>query len=336
MKTGFEGPILCSSIKSCIQKICAVSLVREALQVSLPLFWTRPSTKNFYKITQSSSFSATSPEHTKYNLLGQHVVNRPYSRRNINGQRYSNLPSSTTRVCTEFKETSVDTYTENRVLRGDSRFINHDPVSTREETLEISEAVSGTSSGNASADFRINKRIRLIVFNYSTSTSSTNKFQVPTTTTNTSIKIKGVILQKSDSKQKLQGRTAVVDKKFKSLQWSLLDSVSQPRADTDRCIQKGMGCSMSREINRVEMVKGGTFVTHKCIRTESSKISAFHLQQTKYLKAVHFQKDDPTELLYLMKIGETENQMLLKLSKEIWQYLLKHQTTLLQNTFQVL
>ena len=40
------------SIKSCIQKNCSVSLVRETLRASLPLFWTRPTTKNFYKITQ--------------------------------------------------------------------------------------------------------------------------------------------------------------------------------------------------------------------------------------------------------------------------------------------
>ena len=108
---------------------------------------------------------------------------------------------------------------ENRVLRGDSRFINHDPVSTREESLKSSEAVS--------VDFRINKTNRVIVFNYSNSTSSTNKFQVPTTTTNTSIRNTSVILQKSDSKQKLQGITAVLDTKFENLQCLLLDSVSQ-------------------------------------------------------------------------------------------------------------
>ena len=51
--------------------------------------------------------------------------------------RDSNLLSSITRFCTEFKEISVDTYTENRVLTGDSRFINHDPVSTREESLKV-------------------------------------------------------------------------------------------------------------------------------------------------------------------------------------------------------
>ena len=73
-------------------------------------------------------------------LLGQHVLDRPYNRRNVNGQRHIIILSSTTRVCPEFKETSVDTYTENRVIMRGSRFINNDPVSTREELL------SGTSS----------------------------------------------------------------------------------------------------------------------------------------------------------------------------------------------
>ena len=82
VQTGLEGCILFISVKSCIQKICVVSLVKlyealEALRGSLPLFSTRPSTKNFYKITQNSTFSAASPEHTNYNLLGRHVVHRP-------------------------------------------------------------------------------------------------------------------------------------------------------------------------------------------------------------------------------------------------------------------
>ena len=78
MKTGFEECILFSYIKSCIQEVCPVSLVKATLQASLTLFWTRSSTKNFYKITQNSSFSITSPEHTNYNLLGRHVVHSPY------------------------------------------------------------------------------------------------------------------------------------------------------------------------------------------------------------------------------------------------------------------
>ena len=195
MQTGFEGCICFSYIKPCIQKICLVSLVRNTFKVSLPLFWTRPRTKTFYKINQNSSFIVASPEHINYNLLGWHIVNRPYNRKNVNGQRHSNLPSSTTRVCTEFKEISFDIYTDNRFLRVDSRFINH------EESLKSSEAVSKIFSENTSVDFRISKANKLIVFNYSSSTSSTNKFQVPSTTTITSIKNIWVILQKSNSKQ---------------------------------------------------------------------------------------------------------------------------------------
>ena len=87
---------------------------------------------------------------------------------------------------------------------GDSRFINHDLVSTTVESFKSSEAVVGTSSENTSVSLRINKTNRLIVFNYSSSTSSTDKSKVPTATTNISIKNTGLILQKSDSKQELQ------------------------------------------------------------------------------------------------------------------------------------
>ena len=76
-----------------------------------------------------------------------------------------------------------------------------------------------------SLDLKINKTNRLIVFNYSSSTYSTNKFQAPITTAKTGIKNTGVALQKSDSKQKLQGKTAVADKKYENLQCRFLDLV---------------------------------------------------------------------------------------------------------------
>ena len=146
MQTGIDGRIFFNFTKYCIQKVCSISLVREILRVSWPLFWTCSSSKNFYEITQNSNFNVASPEHFDYNLLGRHAVDKPYNRRNVNGQGHSNLPSSTTRVCTELKEISLDTYTENRFLRGDSRFINHDLVFTTEESVRSSEAVSRASS----------------------------------------------------------------------------------------------------------------------------------------------------------------------------------------------
>ena len=61
-----------------------------------------------------------------------------------------------------------------------------------------------------------------------------------------------------------------------------LDSVSQSSADTNKCIQKGMGYQQGA------MVKGGTVVTYKCIGTESNKIRTFDLQKIKISETSSF------------------------------------------------
>ena len=130
----------------------------------------------------------------------------------------------------------------------------------------------------------------------------------------------GVILQKSDSEQKLQGRTALVDKKFENLQWSLLDLVSQSSADTGRCIQKGMRCSMSRDIIRGrQWSKEKQLLQINVLELKVVKLALLTINKEKSLKAVHFEIDNTTALLCLVKMGGggIGNQMLLKLSKEI-------------------
>ena len=114
----------------------------------------------------------------------------------------------------------------------------------------------------------------------------------------------GVILQKSDSEQKLQGRTALVDKKFENLQWSLLDLVSQSSADTGRCIQKGMGCSMSRDIIRGrQWSKEKQLLQINVLELKVVKLALLTINKEKSLKAVHFEIDNTTALLCLVKMG---------------------------------
>ena len=111
-------------------------------------------------------------------------------------------------------------------------------------------------------------------------------------------------MQKSDSKQKLQGRTALVDKKFENLQWSLLDLVSQSSADTGRCIQKGMGCSMSRDIIRGRRwSKEKQLLQINVLELKVVKLALLAINKEKSLKAVHFEIDNTTALLCLVKMG---------------------------------
>ena len=146
LKAGFEECTLFSSIKSCIQEVCPVCLVKTILQTSLALFWTRSSTKNFLKITQNSGFSVTSPKETNYNLLGRHVADRPYIEERLMVKDIVIFPLQKLGFALNLNKSVNREHRENRVLTGDSRFINHDPVSTREGSLKGLEAVPRTSS----------------------------------------------------------------------------------------------------------------------------------------------------------------------------------------------
>ena len=107
-----------------------------------------------------------------------------------------------------------------------------------------------------------------------------------------------------------------------------LDSVSQSSADTNRCTQKGMGCSMLGDINRGQWAKEEPLLHINVLELKSVKLAPLTFNKQKSLKAIHLETDNTTALLYLVKMWGTGNQMLLKLSKEIGQYLLKHEITI--------
>ena len=214
MRNGCKGCICFSSIKSCTYKRCAVSLVRETLQVSLSMFWTRLSTNNFYKITQSSSFRFASSEQTNYNLLGGHVIIGHTIEETLMARKTVMLLLQKLEFVLNLKKYVLTLTKRTELLRVtlDSLFMTLSlPISTylyqvskvRKQCLELLQV----------STLELAKTNRLIAFNYSSSTSSTNKFQVSTTTTNTSIKItwsycKNAILKKT-RKEEVQWRIKI-------------------------------------------------------------------------------------------------------------------------------
>ena len=92
----------------------------------------------------------------------------------------------------------------------------------------------------------------------------------------------------------------------------------QSNADTDRYIQKWMGCSMSMDINRGKWSREKQLLHINVLELKAVKLALLTFNKQNSLKAVHFQIDNTTALLYFLKMGGvTGNQMLLKLSKEI-------------------
>ena len=106
MQTGFEACILFSSIKSGIHKICAVSLLGKLYEFLCLCFGLGPAPKIFTKLLKIPVSVLRCLNILIIIYLDDMLL---IGHTNVNSQRYSNLSSSTARVCTEFKEISVDT-----------------------------------------------------------------------------------------------------------------------------------------------------------------------------------------------------------------------------------
>ena len=108
-----------------VQEIPQVQMGGNTLRVSLPLLWTRPSTSDIYKINESPYFSTAAPKHSLNNIPGRHVDNGQVSTGIDLSSRQCDLPPAESGICTEFKEVSSGTISEN-IIFGNGYRLNKD------------------------------------------------------------------------------------------------------------------------------------------------------------------------------------------------------------------
>ena len=70
-----QGGIFFSSPKQKFSKVCQISMVRQPIPISLPMFWTRASSKNFYKIIKSSNDPLETGQHLNHYLPRRYLAN---------------------------------------------------------------------------------------------------------------------------------------------------------------------------------------------------------------------------------------------------------------------
>ena len=218
VQTGFEGYMLFSSIRFCIQKICSVSLVRETLRVSLPLFGIGPAPRIFTKLLKIlvsvlRRLNILIIIYLDDMLLIGYTIEETLMARDTVIFLLQQLG-----FVLNLKK-SVLTPTQRIESLGvtvDSLIMTMSLVEKKVPRVQkqCQELIQKTQV----SILELTKLICLLSSTIQAVLPGTNKFPVATTTTNTIIKNTGIILQKSDSKQKLQGRTAVVDTKFENLQ----------------------------------------------------------------------------------------------------------------------
>ena len=99
-----------------VQEIPQVQMGGKPVRVSLSLLRTRPSTSEIYKINEGPYCSAAAPKHLPKNIPGRHADNGQISTGIDLSSRHCDLPSAESWICTEFKEVSSRTISENRKM----------------------------------------------------------------------------------------------------------------------------------------------------------------------------------------------------------------------------
>ena len=186
-----EGCILFNTFKSFVYNICPISLLRQAIRVPLPLFWSWTSTETFYQVNEDSSGSITPNKFSNYCVPRRHVTDWPNITGSPNVQRHYNPHISTACLCFQSKEIILNSHTENRVSRGASRFNLYDFVFTERESVESSRTMPRDYSENPSINFKVIKTGRSFVFHNLGSIASANKFLISATATDKSIEVTG-------------------------------------------------------------------------------------------------------------------------------------------------
>ena len=280
VQTGHEGCILYSATSSSIEKICQISLVREPLRVPLPLFRLRSSTANIYETVKSSNFSAEANKYSSYHIPRRYVVVGSNNGGNFNVQRYNNLPSATSRVYPQYGEIPFESCSRNRIPWCVSRFGKNDTFITSTKNTEDSGSVSRFAHKRLCDSLGTDKIDRSFNFDDASCTTSTIKCSLSSTTANNLSKTVWVIPRSSILEQGVKRRTAVVDSKFKTMQWPVNNTNTELCYNKNRCLQEGLGSILSRDPNKGGVDIRGTKNAYKHSGVESGEASFTVISQT--------------------------------------------------------
>ena len=174
--------------KSKVQEIPQVQMGGNTVRVSLPLLWTRPSTSDIYKINESPYFSTAAPKHSPNNIPGRHVDNGQVSTGIDLSLRHCDLPPAESGICTEFKEVSSGTISENRIFGNGYRLNEDGNLIASREACKTNVTMQTSSREQRDYHHGLNKVNRETRINCPSNTACTTSSSVLATFANPGIK----------------------------------------------------------------------------------------------------------------------------------------------------
>ena len=138
-----DGRILCNLPVSEIHKVCQIPVERPSIRVFLPLLRDFSSCSGFHKAIKSLYLSLEKAHSKNSNLPRRHATNGVFIRGLVDGNRYTDIHTSTHRVSNQYQKVLPRANADFRISRGDSRFWGNDLEPSQGKTPQSTESLRG-------------------------------------------------------------------------------------------------------------------------------------------------------------------------------------------------
>ena len=236
-----KGCMLLCSFTEKIEEIHSVPLVRKLIRIFVPMFWLGSYPTNFHKIIENSNCNFASHKYKNDYLLERHASNGSLYRKGKHVPRHSNLLVTTSGFCNQLEKVCFDTSAGDGIFVAKNQLTQPRNISHRRENTESKNKMSKFTDRTSTIDCRINNSDWFVDINNPSSIASKITMLVSSAAANITLKGKPFISAKNSSEPPIKNRITMVDKKSRSLQWSIISSTSCTGSHTDRCLNKGLG-----------------------------------------------------------------------------------------------
>ena len=281
IKTGSKGRLLLCSPKAELSKVCEIRMGRNPLRVPVSLLRVKSCPARFHKTNESANGTSTKTECKIDYLLGRHPSDGSKSAGSRGSTRLTNLFTPKLGLLNKYTEISLNTNTPDKVFRNADRFSNDGSVSPTAKSRQDNRPMSRADRIQTGIRETIGQGDRQTIFDSTSCPTSSSELPIFTKAAISGPRYDGFFQYNSKPITVSSNGTELVDRKSKALQWKVPVRLSTRTLDNIRCVPEGLGCILSKQLNRRSLDSRGKDPAYKCLRTESglSSHKNFHFQK---------------------------------------------------------
>ena len=164
-----------------LEEVHKVSVEGDSLRVHLPVFWTRPSTADVYKVIEDCNLSPEKNQHRINNIFGQYIG---FDTRSSHESRHGHLSPAEFGIYNKYKNINFAFMPENKISGNGDRFNQNDFVIDTREDTKCCQNLSELSQESLCNSSRIDHGHRSPIIHYTSSGTCKDSVKISPTTIN--------------------------------------------------------------------------------------------------------------------------------------------------------